>query len=505
MSKKKRKVRAEIIKTTAQIKKSDSPSHLEEKEDSGYSDWLEPDYTLKGLENMTRHSSILPQCISAYKSNIAGFGIGVRYKEDITDTEELEDEFNRLSDIVELLALDCDTKEVFEKVIAARETYGTAYLEIIRNGMDGVVQIEFIENVPSVQKSRLFEESVEVEYVYKGKAIRRKKRYRKYKQTVGSKTVYFKEFGDKRIMNKETGEYVSELDSDKRANEILEFKLGSRPYGQVRWIGQALNVDGSCKAENLNNNYFENGRHTPMAVIIKGGTLTDESYDKLHTYMNDIKGEAGQHSFLLLEAEKNENSTNMQEEKQPDIELKSLADILQHDELFQDYLDNNRKKVQSAFRLPDLYVGYTTDFNRATAQTAMEVTEKQVFQPERQSLAWIINNKLLNDYGFKHVEVYFREPDITNPDDLYKILTLVNNAGGLTPNKAKEIGYKALGETSDDFEEDWGNIPLAYSKTQSALNGLETQIAKAENNHDDEIVAVMKSVRSLLMKQSKGG
>ena len=208
---------------------------------------------------------------------------------------------------------------------------------------------------------------------------------------------------------------------------------------------------------------------------------------------------------MLLEAEKNENSTNMQEEKQPDIELKSLADILQHDELFQDYLDNNRKKVQSAFRLPDLYVGYTTDFNRATAQTAMEVTEKQVFQPERQSLAWIINNKLLNDYGFKHVEVYFREPDITNPDDLYKILTLVNNAGGLTPNKAKEIGYKALGETSDDFEEDWGNIPLAYSKTQSALNGLETQIAKAENNHDDEIVAVMKSVRSLLMKQSKGG
>lgn len=305
MSKKKRKVRAEIIKTTAQIKKSDSPSHLEEKEDSGYSDWLEPDYTLKGLENMTRHSSILPQCISAYKSNIAGFGIGVRYKEDVTDTEELEDEFNRLSDIVELLALDCDTKEVFEKVIAARETYGTAYLEIIRNGMDEVVQIEFIENVPSVKKSRLFEESVEVEYVYKGKAIRRKKRYRKYKQTVGSKTVYFKEFGDKRIMDKETGGYVSELDSDKRANEILEFKLGSRPYGQVRWIGQALNVDGSCKAENLNNNYFENGRHTPMAVIIKGGTLTDESYDKLQTYMNDIKGEAGQHSFLLLEAEKN--------------------------------------------------------------------------------------------------------------------------------------------------------------------------------------------------------
>lgn len=505
MNKKSGKVHAEIIKTTAQINKSDSPSHLEEKEDSGYSDWLTPPYALTGLENMTRHSSILPQCINAYKSNIAGFGISVRYKEDVTDTEKLEDEFNRLSDIVELLALDCDTKEVFENIVTARETYGIAYLEVIRNGMDEVVQIEFIENVPSVQKSKLSEELVEVEYAYKGKSVKRKKRYRKYKQTVGSKTVYFKEFGDKRIMDKETGKYVSGLDFDKQANEILEFKLGFKPYGQVRWLGQTLNVDGSRKAENLNNNYFENGRHTPMAVIIKGGTLTDDSYEKLKTYMNDIKGEAGQHSFLLLEAEKNENSTTMQEEKQPDIELKSLADILQHDELFQDYLNNNRRKVQSAFRLPDLYVGYTTDFNRATAQAAIEITEKQVFQTERQSLAWIINNKLLNEYGFEHVEVYFKAPDITNPDDLFKILTLVNNAGGLTPNKAKEIGYKALGETSDDFEEDWGNTPLAYSKTQTALSGLETQIAKAENNHDDEIVAVMKSVRSLLIKQSKGG
>lgn len=173
-------------------------------------------------------------------------------------------------------------------------------------------------------------------------------------------------------------------------------------------MGQSLGIDGSRKAENLNNNYFENGRHTPMAVIIKGGTLTDESFDKLQTYMNDIKGESGQHSFLLLESESNENSSAISDAKQPEIELKSLADILQHDELFQDYLDNNRRKVQSSFRLPDLYVGYTTDFNRATAQTAMEVTEKQVFQTERQSLAWIINNKLLNDYGFETLKYILR-------------------------------------------------------------------------------------------------
>ena len=164
--------------------------------------------------------------------------------------------------------------------------------------------------------------------------------------------------------------------------------------------------------------------------------------------------------------------------------------------------------MQSSFQLPDLYVGYTTDFNRATAQTAQEVTEEQVFQPERTSLAWIVNNKLLNSYNFKYVEIFFKEPNITNPDDLYKLLTVCNNAGGLTPNKAKEIIYNAYGETSENYEGEWANTPLAYSKSQNNSSfdlgqltmSLQKQIQKAASNHDAAVVAVMKEVKNLLLK-----
>lgn len=44
-------------------------------------------------------------------------------------------------------------------------------------------------------------------------------------------------------------------------------------------------------AEGLNNNYFYNGRHTPLMIMIRNGTLTDDSYSHLKEYMNDIKGE----------------------------------------------------------------------------------------------------------------------------------------------------------------------------------------------------------------------
>lgn len=291
----------------------------------------------------------------------------------------------------------------------------------------------------------------------------------------------------------------------------MEFAIGTEPYGEVRWIGQVLGVDGSRKAESLNNNYFENGRHTPLMIMVEGGTLTDESFEKLQTYMNDIKGEKGQHAFIILETESADGRVDFDADNKPKITVKDMASVLQKDELFQDYLDNNRRKVQSAFQLPDLYVGYTTDFNRATAQTAQEVTEKQVFQPERKSLAWAINNRLLNGYQFQYVETYFLEPDISNPDDLYKLLTVGNNAGGLTPNKAKQIIYEALGEVAEDYPDEWGNTPLAYSKSQGAGSldlgmlamSLQKQIEKAAGNHDDAVVAVMKEVKSLLLKMKE--
>jgi len=519
MAKAKARQQVRIIKEQgrqASIEKADTSVQLSEQEVYSAGDWITPSNDLRGLRNLVKNSTILPQCIRAYKNNIAGFGIGVRYIEDGEETPEKAAEFSRAQEIIELLNIEQDTKEVFEDIVEARETYGIAYLEVIRNLAGEVVQIDFIKDTPSIRKTKPLAPYIPSIYYYHGQQLERKKRYCKYRQEIGGKTVYFREFGDPRIMDRRDGKYLEDgetLELDYQANEIMEFAIGTEPYGEVRWIGQVLGVDGSRKAENLNNNYFRNGRHTPLMIIVKNGTLTDDSFEKLQGYMNDIKGEAGQHAFIILETESSDGHTDFEQQEKSDIEIKDLASILQKDELFQGYLDNNRRKVQSAFQLPDLYVGYTTDFNRATAQTAQEVTEEQVFQPERKSLAWAINNRLLNGYQFQYVEAYFLEPNVSNPDDLYKLLTVCNNAGGLTPNKAKQILFEAYGEVAEDYSEEWGNIPLAYNKTQgstgfdlgSLTTSLQKQIEKAAGEHDDAIVAVMKEVKRLLLKMDKGG
>ena len=528
MSKKKRNVNVRVIRPM----KSDKPEQIKAEEVYAANEWIESPLEQMGYKKLVDDSTILPQCIRAYRHNIAGFGIGVRYVDDqdgMEETPEMKAEYDKMTKVIECLTLDKDTKELFEDLIESRETYGIAYMEVIRNANGEVSQLDFINETASVTKTKQMEPYQDIEYYHHGEILTRKKKFRKYRQVIGSKCVYYKEFGDPRIMDKTTGEYLKEkakLEIGKQANEIIEYAIGTAPYGLVRWIGQILSVDGCRRAENLNNNYFRKGRHTPLAIIVENGTLSDESYQKLQEYMNNIEGENGQHSFLLLEMESTVDKAAFESEEKPHVVLKDLGSILQKDELFQDYMDNTRRKVQSAFQLPDLYVAYTTDFNRATAQTAQEITEQQVFQPERESLAWFLNNRILNGYQFKYVEAYFKTPNISNPEDLYKLMTIANAAGGLTPNKSKELLYESLGETSEDYEGDWGNIPMALISrmtgtqmpagqvesleapaapgaqqddvTEDPMDSLNKMVAKAAADHEDQILSVLKEVRRQL-------
>ncbi len=506
------------------VQKSDKSEQLSRENAANASEWIAHPVNMRGLKELVDNSTILPQCIRAYKSNIAGFGINVRYTDDYKDeTPDMTGEWKALEQIIKLLNMDMMTKEVFENVIRDRETYGIAYCEVIRSVDGKVAELQFIIDTPSIDMTYPLEPYVDIEYYYKGQPIQRKKKFRKFRQNVAGRTVYFKEFGDPRTMDKRNGRYVTEgtpredvPDFDNEANEIIEFRIGSLPYGEVRWIGQVLTVDGNRRAEILNNSYFREGRHTPLLIMVKGGTLSDESFNKLQNYINDIKGEGGQHAFLVLETEAKETATAFDEQQKAEIEIKDLASILQKDELFQEYQENGRKKTQSSFLLPDLYVGYTTDFNRATAQTAMEVTEKQVFQPERTSLAWIINNKLLNGYRLKYVEAYFEEPDITNPDDIQKILSVTERAGGMTPNVAKELTYKTLGkEGCEDYTGEWGDIPIQYARIQQTSQQLTPQPVtdetlkqldgKIEQVTDEEVVSVMKQIRKALVEYKEDG
>ena len=166
------------------IEKAEQPTQLDTQQARNAGEFAMPLYPLEGLRELVKNSHILPQCIAAYKNNIAGFGLGLRYvTDDGEETTEMKAEWDAAQEIIDLLNIDMDTKQVFENVIEAREIYGIAYLEILRNPAGEVNQIAFIRDTPSMRKTYPLDPPVMAEYNYKGKkTIQRPRRFCKYRQ-----------------------------------------------------------------------------------------------------------------------------------------------------------------------------------------------------------------------------------------------------------------------------------------------------------------------------------
>lgn len=498
-------IKSRVIKsnsTPVLIKKSKRIENLTIDSGKGLVYGIQKSYDPSILQNIVDSSSILPQCVDAFSKNIAGFGVGVRAKTGYDKKDAaVEKEIKNMQEILEFLSVEKPLKQVLKNVLEDRERLGYAFIEIIRNLKGEIIEIAKVEFPEGMEL--LAKDDVNTSYVFRrnGREFKREKRFRKYKQTINGKTIYFKEFLDPRKISLATGESKDDLALDKQANEIIHLKIekNSDIYGTPRWEGVLISALGSRYAEKLNLNYFINGRHTPLAILVKNGTLTDDAFDNIQTYMNGIKGEAGQHAFLLLEAEKIEKESGLQDDEKSnlDIQIQPLAEILQKDELFQEYLQNSRKKIQSSFLLPDLYVGYTKDFNVATAREVVKNTEIQVFIPERENLGWILNNMILSNYNFKMCECYLKGPDMNNSDHQKNMFAIASK--GMTLNQInKEYADTVNKEIEPIPAELGGDLPLELAKIKLQPNivpQIDEAIAKAVNNGDDVGISILKEIK----------
>jgi hypothetical protein len=155
----------------------------------------------------------------------------------------------------------------------------------------------------------------------------------------------------------------------------------------------------------------------------------------------------------------------------PKVEVKALQGERQSDALFQEYDKENQKKVRSAFRLNPLFVGLSEDMTYATAQASMEMSEQQVFAPERTKIDEVINLRLLSDVTGKPPQYWWAKsnaPRITNPSDIVAALPNLAAVGAMTPNTAINIANELFGMDVKPIEEPWGDIP--YSATTALMS-----------------------------------
>jgi capsid portal protein len=256
--------------------------------------------------------------------------------------------------------------------------------------------------------------------------------------------VWFKEFGDPRLMSRQTGAFFPDGDAmlleegpdALPATEIMHFsiKSGVSVYGLPRWLGNLPAVLGSRELDETNLDYFLSNAVPAMAILVAGGRLGKGASERLKEFFEEeVRGRRATHKLVVLEAETQRRSAQGPSQL-PRIEIVPLRNAQVQDGLFQVYDERNISKIGTSFRLPPSVTG-GDQANLADLRFA----EDQVYQPERESFDARLNKFLFPELKVEFWEFKSRGPTTRDPEAMGKLALQFGKEGFLVPAEVRRI------------------------------------------------------------------
>jgi len=313
---------------------------------------------------------------------------------------------------------------------------GNAYLEIVR-GAQGIATGESELGWPAKM------------YHLPGKTMRVMKDGEGFVQVRGTKKRFFKNFGDKRIIDCRTGKEADEsLPVAYRATEVLHLKNyhpKSDWYGIPDWIPAIGAIVGNINARDYNISFFENSAVPMFSVILEGAAFDDETRDVItNFFQTEIRGTNNAHKTLILEV-----PPARKDEQPAKITLKELQQQT-IDAHFRNYRKDNRDEIIRAHNMPPFRIGIieTASLGTGTGSAQMENYREAVIEPLQQRLAYRFTRLLIQSdagFGFKDFEFKFNPFTVEQRETLSKVHETYAKIGVLTINEIRrELGLPTV-------------------------------------------------------------
>lgn len=375
-----------------------SISKQEKESKSGISSGtLQPRYDPKQLLELLDVDTRLKRCVVTYARNTVGLGWDIVLDPDIkweNEDEDLREEAKKQEEILRDFFNTPNDKEHFskimEKVVIDREGSGNGYLEVSNSGTgrpDGCYHASTLTTRKLAEDEKLGERFI---------------------QKTTTKTVYFRGFGSDVVISKKDGKpKPSGIPFDERANDIIHFSIydpnDPDNYGTPRWVTAIPAIVGSRLAAIRNVNFFKNDAVPRMVVVVSGGQLDAQSITYIENFFNQTKGPENSHRVMVIQAEP--KRVAMSKENPTKIDLKPLTVGTTDDASFLKFTDSNAEQVRECFGITKLFLGTTSDFNKATASVARAVTLEQEFIPAILLDEYIINHTIVKKLLQERVRV----------------------------------------------------------------------------------------------------
>lgn len=470
---------------------------------------LSPPYAPDRMFELYEESGILQSCVEAYVQNVDGFGQTVEPDVGVLGDAAPQDSPTRrlLEDLFEYPNPEYSFTELRKRLRRDLEVTGNAYMEVVRN-LKGEPQLLFWVDARRVRLSKLDETTTQVSLTLprggETQTVTVHKRFRRMAMVSarGLRPVWFKEFGDPRRIDANSGDLVADGDGAP-ATELIHFKIGNGTYGIPRWIGTVQSVMGSTKAEFVNYDLFDSQGIPPLIITVAGGSLSEESLDDLRNLLVKAKSVQNFHKVLLLEAESDSGLVDGKGAS-PKLDVQSLSEHRKEDAMFLKYLEDSRKSVrQYGFRLPSMFVGDAEEYSHETASIVRHVAEEQIFAPERVLFDEIINRRLIPALGITGWKLKTLGPVLKDSTQLLQLLPVLIEQGAFTVNELIAFVNEHFGTQIEPYEdgEAWANIPIPQAlQNQEPPTAEDVQAEEQDAEQDDPVAKnarVYKSLREI--------
>ncbi|MFH1114789.1 MAG: hypothetical protein V1792_12815 [Pseudomonadota bacterium] len=445
---------------------------------------LEPPYSFADLWRIYEQCDVLWSCIESVVSNCERrhdfeFTGDDKTQKDTAssraDKDRIQDFFSRVNEKHSFQALR-------KKIRLDREVTGNAFVEALRN-LHG--EVERLYYLPStrVRATELDEEEipVNVKIPRSGNLVdltvyRRFRRFARLISPTGNTLRWFKEFGDPRVLDADTGEFIRDRvtheyirepnDYPNKATEVWWFRdnFAGNVYGIPRWVSVLVDAKARWVARWLNYDLLDQGAVPKGILLFQNGTISEGTRKHLERTLQEWRDPRKYNQWVVLNVEPDTFGFDLNTGASKGGSKPEFINLDRNEDyMFANFLTHVEQTIRKVYRLPPIFTGASTDYTHATAYASLEVAETQVFEPIRSAFDEKVTTELIqNEFGIHQWRLKTHSARISDKETFYKAAAMWAKAGGLSTNHLIQIGNEMLGTNVSEYEGDLYNEPVAW-------------------------------------------
>ncbi len=384
----------------------EADSILEFLSNSSDQEWEKPVYDPTEWAFVYECDTRLRRATDIRVTNIVGNGWRIDYALDI---DKMSKSQKRQADVqkaeLENLFNFVDKSETFaektKKSLIDREATGQGFIEVIRN-LSG----QIISPIKHVQgafvRIRKRKDDPNPGFISL-EPISNDPHNAKYKKT------YYKEFGDKRTLNKETGLFNASAPLDKQASELIPFFIycpGIKSYGAPRAVTTKNAIKGNYLAGVQNVSLLENDATPRMAITVENGNIDTATIQKMEQFFKvGNKGPKHEGRVLIIQHDKKKIGLPNQNIPPTKINITPLSLGVIDDASFEKFRGANNAEKAESIGVPELMLGTTDGSGKAASSAVVKLFHEQVVYPDINEFNTKINLTIVKDFLFKRREI----------------------------------------------------------------------------------------------------